>query len=235
MDRPMEAPRYDQTVYHADPERKSDAHEWVATYLDGKSGLSVLEVGCATGQELAPLLRRFPSNRYVGLDISDVNIREAAAEHPGSKWVAADYMRYSGGQFDLIVAQRTFSVFECTDDELAGKLAADLAPNGIAVITLPDSCLCTTLHFTLKRILSGIRTKLLDSLILALARKVRPTLDEATLADRLMYVYIVPDRIADRRFRDAVAHSGLVIEQSRRVMRCSPVDTYHRLIVMRKR
>jgi trans-aconitate 2-methyltransferase len=230
----MDAPRYDQTIYHADPGRKSDAHEWVTSYLGGKSGLSVLEVGCATGQELAPLLQRFPRNEYVGLDIADANIREAMAAYPGTKWVAADYMGFSGGRFDLIIAQRTFSVFECTDDELAAKLATDLAPNGIAVVTLPDSCLCTTLHFTLKRILSSIRTKLLDSLLLALARKVRPTLDEATLADRLIYVYVVPGRIAGRKLLKAVARNGLAIEESRRVMTCSPVDTYHRLLVMRK-
>jgi trans-aconitate 2-methyltransferase len=231
----MEAIRYDQTVYHADPTRKSDAHQWVTSYLAGKSGLSVLEVGCATGQELAPLLWQFPRNQYVGLDIADANIREAMAAHPDATWVAADYMRYASGRFDLIISQRTFSVFECTDDELAAKLAADLAPGGIAVVTLPDSCLCTTAHFTLKRILGSLRTKWLDSLLLALARKVRPALDEATLADRLMYVYIVPGRIAGRKFLDAVARNGLAIEESRRIMSCSPVDTYHRLLVMRKR
>jgi trans-aconitate methyltransferase len=94
------------------------------------------------------MLQRFPEHRFVGLDISEANIREVARVHPDSQWVAADYMRFSDGRFDLIISERSLHIFQCTDDQLAEKLALDLAPRGVAVITLPASCLCTMVHRT---------------------------------------------------------------------------------------
>jgi trans-aconitate 2-methyltransferase len=230
----MTAPRFDQSSYRPDPTRRSNAHAWAESHLAGKSGLSVLEIGCATGQDLAPALRIFPQNRFVGLDISEVNIREAAKLHPGSKWIAADYMVFSEGRFDLIISERSLSVFECSDDVLAGKLASDLVPGGLAVVTLPASCLCTTAHFTLKSILRGLRSKPLDSFFLWLAQRLRPGVDKATLADRVIYMYVVPLRIAGRKFYDVLARHGLTIEQDHGVMRCTPFETPHRLLVLRK-
>jgi trans-aconitate 2-methyltransferase len=230
----ISSPQFSRTAYRPDPERKSSAHTWAMNYLPGKTGLSVLEIGCATGQELSSLLQEFPSLRFTGLDISDENIHEAAELHPGARWVASDYMTFDTEPFDLIISERSLSIFQCTDDELASKLASDLAPNGIAVVTLPAPCLCTTVHFTLKRILRGIRSEFLDSLILGLARRLRPTLDEAALSDRLIYMYVVPLRIAGQKFRATLARHGLTVEEDHGVLRCTPFETPHRLLVLRK-
>lgn len=228
------SPRFDQATYRPDPTRRSNAHAWAESHLAGKSGLSVLEIGCATGLDLAPALRNFSQNRFVGLDISEENIREAAKLYPQSKWVASDYMVFSEGRFDLIISERSLSVFECSDHALASKLASDLVPGGLAVITLPASCLCTTAHFTLKRILRGLRSKPLDSFFLWLAQRLRPGVDRGTLADRVVYMYVVPRRIAGRKFYDVLARAGLTVEQDHGVMRCTPFETPHRLLVLRK-
>jgi trans-aconitate methyltransferase len=228
------SPQFAEGAYRPDRERQSNAHAWATSHLSEKSGLSVLEVGCATGQELSPLLAMFPSHRFTGLDISVENVREAVGLHPGAKWVASDYMTFASAPFDLIISERSISVFQCTDDELAAKLAKDLMPNGIAVVTLPDSCLCTTAHFMLKRVLRGFRSKLLDSLFLWLARRFRPTMDEEALMDRLVYIYVVPLRVAGRKFYDALARQGLTLEEHYRVLRCTPIQAPHRVLVLRK-
>jgi SAM-dependent methyltransferase len=228
----VSSPQFVGTAYRPDSARKSEAHGWAASYLNGKAGLSVLEI--ATGQELSPIVRTFPSHRFTGLDISEENIGEAARVHSGSKWVAADYMTFDGGPFDLIISERSLHVFQCTDDELASKLATDLAPNGIAVVTLPAPCLCTMFHFKLKRIFRRLRSKFLDSLFLAIARRLRPTLDEAALADRLLYMYLVALRIANREFFEILALHGLKIEEDHGVLRCTLSSAPHRLLVLRK-
>ena len=66
----ISSPQFSRTAYRPDPERKSSAHAWAMNYLPGKTGLSVLEIGCATGQELSSLLQEFPGLRFTGLDIS---------------------------------------------------------------------------------------------------------------------------------------------------------------------
>jgi trans-aconitate 2-methyltransferase len=230
----MTTPRFDQTSYRPDPTRKSNAHAWAEGHMAGKRGLAVLEIGCATGQELAPFLRNFSENRFVALDISEQNIREAAKLYPGAKWIASDYMVFSEGRFDLIISERSLSVFECSDDALAAKLASDLVPGGLAVVTLPASCLCTMAHFAFKKILRGLRSKSLDSFFLWLAQRLRPGVDKDTLADRVIYMYVVPLRTAGRKFYHVLARHGLTIEQDHGVMRCTPFETPHRLLVLRK-
>lgn len=230
----MTTPRFDQSSYRPDPTRKSNAHAWAERHIAGKRGLAVLEIGCATGQELAPFLQEFSENRFVGLDISEENIRDAANLYPGARWITSDYMVFSEGHFDLIISERTLSLLECSDDALAAKLASDLVSGGLAVVTLPASCLCTTAHFALKKILRRLRSKPLDAFFLWLAQRLRPGVDKDTLADRLIYMYVVPRRTAGRGFYEALARHGLTVERDDGIMRCTPFETPHRLLVLRK-
>ena len=230
----MTEARFDETTYRPDPTRKSNAHAWAASHMAGKGRFKVLEIGCATGLDLAPLLRGFPESQFVGLDISQENIREATKLYPNSKWAASDYMVFQERSFDLIISERSLSVFECSDDALASKLASDLQPGGVAVVTLPASCLCTTAHFTLKKILRRLRSRPLDAFFLWLAQRLRPGVDKDTLADRVIYMYVVPRRIAGRKFYDVLARHGLTVEQDHGVMRCTPFETPHRLLALRK-
>jgi hypothetical protein len=59
-------------------------------------------------------------------------------------------------------------------------------------------------------------------------------LDAETLADRLLYLYLVPLRIADRKFYVTLAPHGLEIEEDYGVLRCTLFETPHRLLVIRK-
>jgi trans-aconitate 2-methyltransferase len=230
----MTESRFDETTYRPDPTRKSNAHAWAASHMAGKGRFKVLEIGCATGLDLAPLLHGFPESQFVGLDISQENIREATKLYPNSKWAASDYMVFQERSFDLIISERSLSVFECSDDALASKLASDLQPGGVAVVTLPASCLCTTAHFTLKKILRRLRSRPLDAFFLWLAQRLRPGVDKDTLADRVIYMYVVPRRIAGRKFYDVLARHGLTVKQDYGVMRCTPFETPHRLLALRK-
>src|SRR6185503_5745196 len=105
----MTESRFDETTYRPDPTRKSNAHAWAASHMAGKGRFKVLEIGCATGLDLAPLLRDFPENQFVGLDISQENIREATKLYPNAKWAASDYLVFQERSFDLIISERSLS------------------------------------------------------------------------------------------------------------------------------
>src|SRR5262249_1057480 len=96
------------------------------------------------------------------------------------------------------------------------------------------SCLCTKAHFALKRMLHSLRSKPLDSFFLWLAHRLRPEVDRDTLADRVIYMYVVPRRTGGAKFYDVLARHGLTIERNHLVMRCTLFETPHRLLVLRK-
>jgi len=83
--------------------------------------------------------------------------------------------------------------------------------------------------FHAQEILRGLRSKPLNSFFLWLPAPAT-RVDKATLADRVIYMYVVPLRIAGRKFYDVLARHGLAIEQDYGVMRCTLFETPHRLL-----
>lgn len=107
------------------------------------SGARILEIGCASGHNLIPLAMRWPDARFVGIDFSELAIRQARdlAEVAGlsnMEFHALDLrdFKHDGEPFDYIIAHGFFSWVP--DDVKAALLEfceENLAPSGIATIS----------------------------------------------------------------------------------------------------
>jgi len=108
----------------------------------------VLEIGCGDGGNLLSLASLLPDARFVGLDLSEVHIRQGqeiahAAELHNVALHHADLTTFEvePGSFDFVIAHGLYSwVPLIARDGLLGLARRALGPNGIAVVsynTLP--------------------------------------------------------------------------------------------------
>jgi SAM-dependent methyltransferase len=103
----------------------------------------VLELGCASGQNLIPLAERYPDASFVGVDVSGNQIgaaRYVAAEIRLSnvEFRHQDLLTLDGqiGTFDYIIAHGVYSwVDEPVRDKLLAICRDHLAPHGIAYVS----------------------------------------------------------------------------------------------------
>ncbi len=100
----------------------------------------VLELGCATGDNLVAMAAALPNATFVGIDISDRQIEEARTlvsalgltnvrlEHLGIAEITPDF-----GTFDYIIAHGVYSwVPETVRDKVLQVFADNLSENGVA-------------------------------------------------------------------------------------------------------
>ena len=108
----------------------------------------VLEIGCASGGNLIPMATASPRSRFVGIDLSAVQVRQGAADIAGLglgniELVQADLREFAADQgvFDYIIAHGVYSwVPSDVQHKLLDVCARQLSPNGIAYVsynTLP--------------------------------------------------------------------------------------------------
>ena len=108
----------------------------------------VLELGCAGGGNLVPMAVRYPQARFVGIDLSAVEIDHARqlAEDAGAENIAFHRMSIADigpelGLFDYIVVHGVFSWVPAPVREAIVRVSKEnLAPDGIALVsynTLP--------------------------------------------------------------------------------------------------
>ncbi|MCB9795756.1 MAG: methyltransferase domain-containing protein [Alphaproteobacteria bacterium] len=102
----------------------------------------VLELGCASGSNLIPMAARHPGARFVGLDLSESELRTARAwsAHHGlenARWVQADVTRWAPEQpFDYILVHGLLSwVPVAVREALLSRVAGWLTPEGLAVMS----------------------------------------------------------------------------------------------------
>jgi trans-aconitate methyltransferase len=103
----------------------------------------VLEIGCASGGNILPMADALPGSRFVGIDLSAVEIAKGAAiarelglsnlelRHGDLREIDASW-----GEFDYIIAHGVYSWIP--DDVKAALLdvvGARLAPNGVAMVS----------------------------------------------------------------------------------------------------
>ena len=88
-----------------------------ASYLD-LPVRSILDAGCGVGWLRAPLRRRFPRARYVGLEVSPYLCKRFA-------WVEGSVATFRpAAQFDLVIC---YDVLQYLDDQQARRAMANLA------------------------------------------------------------------------------------------------------------
>jgi len=106
-------------------------------------GCAVLEIGCAVGGNLIPMAIASPGSRYVGVDLSAVQIERARAT---AQAVGADNVTFFQGDFrdlppdlgpfDYVVCHGVFAwVTPETQTALLAFIREHLAPSGVAFVS----------------------------------------------------------------------------------------------------
>ena len=108
----------------------------------------MLDLGCGSGAVAIAAAKQRPDMQIVALDIGAANVAAARARAeaeglgPRVEAVHADYLSWRAGPFDLIVSDSVLYVVPGSDENLAACLAADLAPGGMLVVTMPIEVGC---------------------------------------------------------------------------------------------
>jgi malonyl-CoA O-methyltransferase len=100
---------------------------------------TILDLGCGTGQAIAPLMRRYPKARLIALDFSTVMLRLARRrgtwlKRPRCVCADAETLPLADGSVDLIVSNAALQW--CNDlDRTFRELLRILSPGGLLMFT----------------------------------------------------------------------------------------------------
>lgn len=197
--------------------RSDDAARLVDIWCSFRSASGpahVLDLGCGTGGLAMLLARSSDGSTALGLDIAQSNIdwaikgaQESGLSHR-AQFVCSAYETWKDGTFDAILSNGVLHLVDMDDAALATRLAAQLAPGGLLIATMPDSSLGNFLLVNLRRIWR-MAPAALDRMLLALARRVYPRFSLEMLEERLPYMRVLPVRLYDAAFAAALASAGL--------------------------
>lgn len=133
--------------------------QWLGTFLDGRSGLRILEINCGTGEDACWLSGL--GHEVIATDASAAMIQVATQKAIGQQ-VSSTFLqcsfdqlghRFAKVQFDLIFSN--FAGLNCVPPgrlmNLSEELASLLAPNGhMAVVLFGKYCCWETLYYLLR-------------------------------------------------------------------------------------
>jgi len=145
---PDAAPVVDHLVGYLDGatgvERILEGKRARAALLAPVPGISVLDVGCGTGDSLRLLAERVgPGGRAVGVDVSsallDVGRNRAEAEGWSAEWVHRDAaaLPFDDGEFDACLAERMLQHVD-DPDAVVREMRRVTRPRGAVVVAEPD-------------------------------------------------------------------------------------------------
>jgi SAM-dependent methyltransferase len=199
-------------TFTAPSDRCEEFTAQVLRHVDTDRRLRVLDVGCGTGRQLFGLARALPKAQLVGVDVSEPSIAEAERARPEQdpdgriEFVAADYLAYQGGRFDLIISDSTLQNIPASTEALFGKIRSDLADDGLLIATLPCACATNHLLSAARRALHAVRGRWTDRLILSVAKWLHGgRYHEELLRQRVPYAYMVPRRYDGPQLRRLLA------------------------------
>jgi methyltransferase-like protein/2-polyprenyl-3-methyl-5-hydroxy-6-metoxy-1,4-benzoquinol methylase len=123
-------------------------HLWTIARLRGLSTAEpgkarVLELGCASGQNLLPMAERNAGGQFLGIDFSPRQIefarssaREIGLENIDFRELNLAELPDDLGQFDYVIAHAVYSwVDDLTRDRLIAAIHKHLAPQGLAFVS----------------------------------------------------------------------------------------------------
>ena len=144
-------------------------------------------------------------------DISPSNIEQAQALVSGTpeatriQFICGDYLACSVPPAALIISDSCFHLISCEDTELYTKLKHGLTPNGSVIFTVPYACFYNSCIYLLRRGFKAMRSEALEGVVLRCARLVYGDRhDDAFLRQRLPYLHLLPTRIDNGHFRQAL-------------------------------
>jgi trans-aconitate methyltransferase len=202
----------------------------------------VLDLGCGTGGQTRRLARHLPHAAFTGVDISPANVvaaESARQSDPAAdrmQFIAADYFALRQDPFDVIVSDGVLHLVDAHDQQVARKLASDLADNGVLVVAMATDCLYNRVFALVRRGLRGVRSPALDRLILRAGRRLYGRLmSTEMLAERVHYMYLPPTRLMGARFRAVLAANGLEHVATQPLASTSASQLTHAAFVFRRR
>lgn len=183
---------------------------------------SVVDIGCGSGEHSLRVAQLFPAAKIYAFDISPSNIEQAQALVSGTpeatriQFICGDYLACAVPPAALIISDSCFHLIPCEDAELYTKLRNDLAPCGSVIFTVPYDCFYNSCIYLLRRCFKEIRSEALEGAVLRCARLVYGDKHgDAFLRQRLPYLYLLPTRIDNGHFRQALGAHGLKIVYAR--------------------
>lgn len=201
--------------------------------------MDVLEIGCGTGDLVFTLEASRPQWRMRGLDISTVNISTAAARGRADRdpdtpqFVAADYLSWPTMPVDVLLSDGVLHLVAGDDDELAAKLARDLRPGGLLIMTMPDNRLDNRLRLVLRRLWSRLPASF-DHLAIAMARIIYPGEPKNLLRERAGYLRILPPRLFSDALAWRLSAHGLLLIENGPWPNSSALKLRHRFFVLQR-
>jgi trans-aconitate methyltransferase len=135
---------HDEKVYLAE-DRASEPKEifkkmaeLLLSYQTERSGstISLLDIGCATGEFLHFVGQKFPDWQIAGLDVSEKMLAEAARRSPSVKFIRGsvlDKSLFDRSQFDVITCMGVLSIFDSLEEPVANLISA-LKPHGLLIV-----------------------------------------------------------------------------------------------------
>ena len=227
---------FQATVFDAPDERISRMTAVISGALAGRlQPRRILDIGCGTGRQILDLVRILPDAAMVGIDVS-AHCIAAAKSIVGlpeyCEFHQADYMAFQGGTFDLVLTDSCLQWILADDCQLAEKLAADVAPGGLLVLSMPERGGFNRVLFTVRKVLAWLRSPLTDAAILGVARLLHPRHDPAMLSQRVDYMYWVPYRLWDQGFIQLLASQGLRVVSDTPMAHASLGQPRHRTVVL---
>jgi SAM-dependent methyltransferase len=146
---PAEPTSYDAVPFHTRP--LPDTHPDALATLAALMGMSpapvencrVLEIGCGTGGNLTPMAATLPGSRFVGLDLSSVQVGLAETTARGLGLTNVEYKAGSIldlddtlGTFDYVLCHGVYSwVPPAVQDKILSICDRHLAPHGVAFVS----------------------------------------------------------------------------------------------------
>lgn len=234
--------RFDEAIFHGDWARCERITNVVVQYAPQGAPISILEIGCGTGEQLVSLARKFPNARLTGIDISVPNVTIACdlVQHEGFsdriKVVQADYLTRQLGIFDVIVSYSTLHLIPAPDAALFSKLANELAPGGVFINAIPFECIFNRALFLVRHVFRAYRGRFTDALVLQTGKFLaRNKLSEQQLSKQLIYMYVLPERIEGHAMREALTKQyGFRLEREQLEPHASLAQPRHLLVAYRK-
>ncbi len=188
--------------------------EAVLARLPPDPGQRVLDLGCGTGELALALQRRRPDLDITGIDISSHNVALARARVEASTgpsqpaFVHADYLAFAGAGFDAILADSVLHLIPIANDVLVGKLSRDLTPGGLLIATLPIRSVGNAALMLQRRVWRRL-PRIVDAPVMHLARLMHPEEPPQVLADRIIYLRLLPSRLLDGKLSSELSQHGL--------------------------
>jgi len=83
----------------------------VLTQIAALEGSRILDAGCGLGDLYGYLNQRLEQFSYLGVDITEKMIEEAARLHPDASFILSDILFFEEGAFDYVLASGLFAIY----------------------------------------------------------------------------------------------------------------------------